>query len=95
MACARVLGTGKLPTYPNPNPKSRKLSSFARLLKSINDNVLLIELKNQNGFQYFGIRAVEKLRKQLPDLTKVRRRSGPDASSYLTSDSDLSFVSMY
>lgn len=76
MAYAWILGTGQIPTYPKPNPKSRKLSLFASLLKSINDEVLPLELKNQNEFQYFGIQAVDQMRKRFPSLAKVRRRSG-------------------
>jgi hypothetical protein len=76
MAYAWILGTGQIPTYPKPNPKSRKLSLFASLLKNINDEVLPIELRNQNGFQYFGIQAVDQMRKRFPGFAKVRRRSG-------------------
>jgi hypothetical protein len=76
LSYAWVLGTGQIPTYAKPNPKSRKLSFFAGLLKSINDEILPIELKSQNAFEYFGIRAVEQLRQRLPNLTRVRRRSG-------------------
>ena len=74
IAYAWTSGTGRIPTYPKPNRKSRNSSRFAALIETINDKVLPDELKQE--FRYFGIRAVARMRRKHPELATVRRPSG-------------------
>lgn len=96
LAYAWILVTDRIPTFPKPNPQSRKLSPFANLLRRVNDEVLLEYARNDGAFQYFGIQAVARMRQLFPTLTKLRRRSGPKAAnSLLRIDSGLAFASMH
>jgi hypothetical protein len=77
LAFAWISGTGQLPTFSKSNPNSRKISAFAELLSLVNGSILDPEYKHDNDFRTYGVKALNAMRKQFPDLAvshEPRRR---------------------
>jgi hypothetical protein len=72
LALAWISGTGKLPTFSKPNPRSRNKSSFAELLSLVNNSIIEPQFKHETDFRNYGVNSRNKMRKKFTGLTVSR-----------------------
>jgi hypothetical protein len=73
LASAWHSATERLPTYSRPTPRLKNCSPFARLLETINQEVLEKRHRSPNNFLEYGIKSVKRFR-QLIGIKSVKRR---------------------
>src|SRR5262249_10468619 len=76
LASAWHSATERLPTYSRPTPRLKNCSPFARLLETINQEVLEKRHRSPNDFLEYGIKSVKRFR-QLIGIKLVKRRVKP------------------
>jgi len=74
LASAWHSATERLPTYSRPTPRLKNCSPFARLLETINQEVLEKRHRSPNKFLEYGIKSVKRFR-QLIGIRSVKRKS--------------------
>jgi hypothetical protein len=74
LASAWHSATERLPTYSRPTPRLKNCSPFARLLETINQEVLEKRHRSPNNFLEYGIKSVKRFR-QLIGIKSVKRKS--------------------
>jgi hypothetical protein len=68
LASAWHSATERVPTYSRPTPSLKNLSQFARLLETINQDLLKKRHRSANNFREYGIKSVKRLRQLIePD----------------------------
>jgi hypothetical protein len=72
LASAWHSATERLPTYSRPTPRLKNCSPFARLLETINQEVLEKRHRSPNNFLEYGVKSVKCLR---PSGRRRRRSS--------------------
>jgi hypothetical protein len=68
LAFAWICGTGRLPTYSTPSPRSRRPSPFAELLTAINEKILDSKTRSSNSFRSYALQSVDHMKERFPDL---------------------------
>jgi hypothetical protein len=71
MAFAWICGTGRLPTYSTPSPRSRRPSPFAELLTAINAKILDSKTRSSKSFRSYALQSVNRMKERFPDLAPV------------------------
>jgi hypothetical protein len=62
LASAWHSATERKPTYSRPTPRLKNPSPFARLLETINQDLLKKRHRSANNFREYGIKSVKRLR---------------------------------
>jgi len=64
--------TAMLPTYSRPTPRLKNPSPFARLLETINQNLLKERHRSPNNFFEYGAKAIKRLRQLMNLIVRDR-----------------------
>ena len=66
LAFAWMSATGQYPTCSRPNPRLKKPSPFARLLATVNTELLDDDYRSPNNFLEYGIKSVQRIKATIP-----------------------------